>query len=110
LEPVNVRIEIPAEEAKDKRRWRVIYLSPKAEGIIYRLRQKHPTGKLFRNVDGNEWRVCAVNCRFGRLKAKLGTRFAADDLRRGGPQPSETARYRPAPSPRRPRTQATLLG
>jgi integrase len=77
------RIEIPAEEAKGKRRWRVIYLSPKAEGIVIRLMQKHQDGKLFRNVDGNEWKVCAVNCRFGRLKAKLGTRFAAYDLRHG---------------------------
>jgi integrase len=75
------RIEIPAEEAKGKRRWRVIYLSPEAEAIVVRLMQQHPAGKLFRNVDGNEWRVDAVGCRFGRLKAKLGTRFAAYDLR-----------------------------
>jgi integrase len=75
------RIEIPATEAKGKRRWRVIYLSPEAEAIVVRLMQKHPTGKLFRNVDGNDWKVDAVGCRFGRLKAKLGTRFAAYDLR-----------------------------
>ena len=75
------RIEIPPDEAKGKRRWRVIYLSREAEAIIIRLMKKHPTGKLFRNLRGNNWKVDAVNCRFGHLKDKLGVRFAAYDLR-----------------------------
>jgi integrase len=75
------RIEIPAAEAKGKSRWRVIYLSPSAEAIVQRMIDKHPSGKLFRNVRGREWKVDAVGCRFGRLKEKLGTRFAAYDLR-----------------------------
>lgn len=75
------RVEIPPKEAKGKRRWRVIYLSPTAEAIVTRLMGKHPAGKLFRNVDGNEWTVDAVGCRFGRMKVKLGSRFAAYDIR-----------------------------
>jgi integrase len=75
------RIEIPPAEAKGKKRWRVIYLSPVAGGIVSRLAAAHSTGKLFRNVDGNAWKVHAVNCRFFRLKAKLGRRFASYDLR-----------------------------
>ena len=59
------RIEIPPEEAKGKSRWRVIYLSQEAEAIVARLMKKHATGKIFRNIDGNPSKVCAVNCRFG---------------------------------------------
>jgi integrase len=75
------RVEIPPAEAKGRKRWRVIYLSKAAAEIVARLVAAHPEGKLFRNVDGNPWTVHAVNCRFGRLKAKVGRRFAAYDLR-----------------------------
>lgn len=75
------RIEIPPEESKGKRRWRVIYLSDKAEAIVRRLLAANPGGRLFRNTHGNPWTVHAVNCRFFRLKEKLGVRFAMYDLR-----------------------------
>jgi integrase len=75
------RVEIPPAEAKGRKRWRVIYLSQAAAAIVARLAASHPEGKLFRNTDGNPWTVHAVNCRFGRLKAKVGRRFAAYDLR-----------------------------
>jgi integrase len=98
------RIEIPPEEAKGKRRWRVIYLSDKAEEIVRRLLADSPDGgKLFLNLHGNPWKVHAVNCRFGRLKAKLGVRFAAYDLR-------HCFATRKLKEGRDPITVATLLG
>jgi integrase len=54
-----------------------------AAEVVARLLTIHPDGKLFRNVDGNPWKVHAVNWRFGRLKAKLGRRFACYDIRHG---------------------------
>jgi integrase len=75
------RIEIPPAEAKGKRRWRIIYLSPAAIEIVARLMAAHADGKLFRNVDGNPWKPFAIGSRFYRLKAKLGRRFAAYDFR-----------------------------
>jgi len=77
------RIEIPSAEAKGKKRRRIIFLSPVARNIIARLMAAHQDGKLFRNVDGNPWTVDAVNCRFGRLRGKLGRRFSAYDVRHG---------------------------
>jgi integrase len=77
------RVEIPPAEAKGRKRRRIIFLSPAAAEIVTRLAAAHPAGKLFRNVDGNPWTVDSVGCRFGRLKAKLGRRFSAYDLRHG---------------------------
>jgi integrase len=77
------RVEIPPEEAKGKKRWRVIHLTETALGIIRRLMMKWKDGKLFRNTDGNPWKAFAICCRFGRLKEKLGKRFAAYDFRHG---------------------------
>ncbi|HYH67479.1 MAG TPA: hypothetical protein VD866_22470, partial [Urbifossiella sp.] len=65
------RVEIPPAEAKGKRRWRVIYLSPKAAEIVSRLAALRPEGPLFLNVDGNPWKAQAIVCRFQRLLVKL---------------------------------------
>ncbi|QEL19355.1 tyrosine-type recombinase/integrase [Limnoglobus roseus] len=65
------RIEIPPAEAKGKRRWRVIYLTTAAEESLAKLRSIRPTGKLFRNIDGNPWRAQAVVSRFQRLLVKM---------------------------------------
>jgi integrase len=97
------RIEIPPAEAKGKHRWRVIYLSDKAETIIRRLLAANPGGRLFLNTDGNPWKVHAVNCRFFRLKAKLGVRFAMYDIR-------HCFATRKLKEGRDPITVATLLG
>jgi integrase len=45
-------IVIPAEEAKGRRRARVIHLQGRALEIIKRLLAERPSGKLFRNEDG----------------------------------------------------------
>src|SRR6185369_3282067 len=66
------RVEIPPSQAKGKKRWRIIYLTERAEEIVRRLMLKHPDGKLFRTIDGTPWRGCAINCRFTRLQAALG--------------------------------------
>jgi integrase len=75
------RIEIPALEAKGKKRWRVIYLSPIAEEIVSRLAFLHPSGKIFQNSRGTPWTAWSVNCRFGRLGKTTGTRYAPYDFR-----------------------------
>ena len=76
-------VVIPKEEAKGKRRIRVILLHGPALEIVTRLVQDHAEGKLFRNARGNPWKRFAISNRFDRLKKKLGKRFAAYDLRHG---------------------------
>jgi integrase/recombinase XerC len=66
----------PASEAKGKRIPRIIYLTPKAVEITKRLMERHPTGPLFRNRDGEPWTPDAVNCRFQRAKEKVGTKIS----------------------------------
>lgn len=77
------RIYIPKEEAKGKKRPRIIYMTPHAEAIVARLMAKHPTGPLFRNNRGNAWSGFCMNNRFIRLKKHLGVKFAAMSLRHG---------------------------
>ena len=79
--PDRGRIEIPPPEAKGKRRWRVVYLTPPAEAIVRRLAPLRPEGPLFRNADGNPWDAQNFNCRFGRLEKKLGVKYALTALR-----------------------------
>ena len=70
------RIEIPPAEAKGKKRWRFIYLTQRAEEIVRRLSLKHPDGPIFRNRNGQPWKADAFNCRFCRMKSKLGVKYA----------------------------------
>lgn len=72
LDLPNHRMIFPANEAKGKKKNRVIYLTPRAERIICRLDQG---GYIFRNSSGNPWTASAVKCRFARLETKLGRRF-----------------------------------
>jgi integrase len=62
----------PPEEAKGRKRFRVVYLTDKAFEITTRLMALHPEGVLFRNTDGEAWRADAINCRFCRLQARVG--------------------------------------
>jgi integrase len=79
------RVELPPPEAKGKRRWRVIYLTPRAEEVVRRLLDRHPKGALFRNAGGRPWDAQNFNNRFCRLQHRLGREelerqgFALDD-------------------------------
>lgn len=75
------RWAFPVSEAKGKKKFRVVYLTPFALEICQRLAKKHPTGPLFRNEDGRPWTPCAVNCRFSRAKAKIGIKFCLYNFR-----------------------------
>ena len=75
------RVEIPPGQAKGKKRWRVIYLTDRAEAIVRRLAPLHAAGPVFRNVDGNRWDAQNFNCRFFRLHKKLGVKYALTALR-----------------------------
>ena len=77
------RIEFPPQEAKGKKRWRIIRLTDKALEIVERLATGKTEGILFLNTDGNPWKIFAICNRFSRLKKKLGRGFAAYDIRHG---------------------------
>jgi integrase len=81
LDLKNSRWVFPRGEAKGKRRIRIIYLTEKALEISKRLAEKHPTGKLFRNADSEPWNRFSINCRFCRLKKKLGVKYALGAFR-----------------------------
>jgi integrase/recombinase XerC len=83
LQLASHRVVFPKQEAKGKRRPRVIFMTHRAEAIIIRLVQTRPEGLLFRNADGVAWTSYAINCRFCRLKKTLGTKYAAYSLRHG---------------------------
>jgi site-specific recombinase XerD len=70
--PERGRIDIPPAEAKGKKRWRIIYLTKRAEEIVRRLVLKHPEGPIFRNRDGRPWDAQAFNNRFCRLQQRFG--------------------------------------
>lgn len=59
-------------DAKGERHERVIYLTPTATEICKRRMEKHPTGYIFLNTRGDKWTKDSINCRFQRLKKKLG--------------------------------------
>ncbi|HTU17857.1 MAG TPA: site-specific integrase [Gemmataceae bacterium] len=71
----------PPKEAKGKKRWRVIHMTPRAEEIIRRLLVIHPDGLLFLNAKGKPWNGFNMNNRFQRLKKHLGVKYAAYSLR-----------------------------
>ncbi len=73
-------IVIPKEEAKGKRRARIILLEGPALEIIKRLLADHPDGKLFRNTKGRAWKRFALCNRFDRLALAFGM----DKLRQDG--------------------------
>lgn len=72
----NSRLLIPREEAKGRKRERVIYLSPMAQQIVQRLWDSHSSGPLLRNADGGPWTAYSINCRLSRIKTKLGIKTA----------------------------------
>lgn len=81
----------PKGEAKVKGRPRIVYLSQTALEITRRRMAMYPQGPLFRNSRGRPWKAFAINCRFARLKEKLGTRYCLYNFRH-----SFATRLRPA--------------
>jgi integrase len=80
---LNHRIVFPPDEAKGKKRWRIIRMTPAAEAIIQKRMAEFPEGELFRNEDGRPWTAQAMACRFGRLEKHLGEKFCATAFRHG---------------------------
>ena len=76
-------VVFPPKEAKGKKRVRRILLTEAAAAILKPLMEAHPDGPLFRNRDGRPWTRYAINCRFVRLKEKLGVKFANYSFRHG---------------------------
>ncbi len=77
----NSRWVFPKSESKNKRKQRIVYLTPKALEITMLLMEKHPTGPLFRNVNGDAWTTDATNCRFQRIKKQKGVKFSLYAIR-----------------------------
>lgn len=76
------RAVLPTEEAKGRKKPRVIYFpSDRSMGIIRSLCKKHDSGPLFRNRSGNAWTAYAVKCGFERIEKQTGKRFCQYDLR-----------------------------
>lgn len=87
IEPRHVHLDkavvaIPPEEAKGRKKWRVIRLEGRGLEIV-RERLPGAEGKLFSNRDGAAWTSYALNCRFHRLKEKVGERFSPYSFRHG---------------------------
>lgn len=61
----------PKQEAKGKRRERVIHLSGEALTIVQKLALRYPTGPLFRNGHGEPWTKDGMVQRFKRLATRL---------------------------------------
>jgi integrase len=77
IEPRHVHLEtecvvIPKDEAKGKRRGRVIILQGPALEIAQRLMEEGRSGKLFVNEDGKTWKRFAIANRFDRLHLSIG--------------------------------------
>ncbi|HWB08637.1 MAG TPA: tyrosine-type recombinase/integrase [Pirellulales bacterium] len=75
------RLVFDVKESKGKKHRRVIPLSAGALQIVRRLMLKHPEGPLFRNRAGRKWTKDAINCRFDRIKKKLGFRVSLYTIR-----------------------------
>jgi integrase len=69
------------KESKGKQFTRIVYLTDRAAEITRRLAGEHPTGKLFRNADGEPWDKNAINRRFHRKKKALGRKLCLYHIR-----------------------------
>ncbi len=88
MEPRHVHLErlcvvFPPAEAKGRKRWRVIRLTPRAAAIIRRRADGRTEGAVFLNAAGRPWTAFAMNCRFGRLKKHTGIKHFAYAWRHG---------------------------
>jgi integrase len=69
------------DEAKGKKRVRIVYLTETAFEITKRLMLKWPSGPIFRNARGNPWHRNNVNCRFQRMKKHIGKKLCLYNFR-----------------------------
>lgn len=88
IEPRHVFLDrecvvIPKEEAKGKRKARIIYLQGPALEIIKRLMAIPTQHKVFRNTRGDPWSKYALCNRMHRLGQKTGRKLAMYDTRHG---------------------------
>lgn len=74
-------VVFPASQAKGERHERVIYLTDVALEICKRLSVVWAEGPIMRNTKGRPWTKDSINCRFTRLKKKMGTNVFAYALR-----------------------------
>ena len=72
------RIVLPKNEAKGRKRARIIYLPDEALEIVQRNLNNTP---IFLNTKGRPWTAYAINCTFERVKKKMGVRFCMYALR-----------------------------
>jgi integrase len=79
----NSRIVFPPKEAKGKKYYRIIYLTPRAKHIVARLVLARPHGPLLLNSDGKAWTKDAINCAFCRLEKKIGKKYHLGAFRKG---------------------------
>ncbi len=95
MEPKHVHLDrlcvlFPPDEAKGKKRWRIIRLTATAADILKKHLSGRIEGKVFLNADGKPWTAYAINCRFGRLQIaqgrqrmrELGISVAEDEIDR----------------------------
>jgi integrase len=75
LELVEHRIVFPVREEKMQRIPRIIYLTDKAEEIVWRLALKSPQSTIFRNTNGRPWATESVNCAFVALQVRMGLKI-----------------------------------
>ena len=88
MEPAHVHLDrlcvlFPPEEAKGKKRWRIIRLTKCAAEILKRRLEGRNDGKVFVNADGRPWTAYAINCRFCRLQKHTGIKHFAYSWRHG---------------------------
>jgi integrase len=77
----NDRWVFTIKQSKGKKASRIVYLTGRAVEITRRLAEKFPTGKLFRNADGEPWDKNAINSRFIRKKKALGRKLCLYNIR-----------------------------
>jgi integrase len=77
----NNRWVFKIKESKGKKVSRIVYLTDRAAAITRRLVEQYPTGKLFRNADGEPWDKDAINRRFLRKKKALGRKLCLYNIR-----------------------------
>jgi integrase len=79
MEPQHVHLGrlcvlFPPDEAKGKKRWRIIRLTATAAAVIKKHMADRTEGKVFLNAQGRPWTAYAINCRFCRLQIADGRR------------------------------------